>query len=653
MRQTDVIRYILHPLLVASAVALMILSAYLFMDVSDDGRRELAALAVLCVGILSVYATLLIQGEPDIVWLADDADRVRVFWPPLLLGVVCLLLLAEVSGNVLDQPYHLRTTDHLQFGLLVLSVLLVAWGGAGRWHTWRRRLRLDWSLAGLIVVMVLGLAVRAWKLETAVHYFVDEINFGGSVVYAAENDFVPLLAPFHAIAAFPYVYPYWQSLTVDLFGWTLTAMRSVSVVIGVLTIPAVYLLGRMLFDRWTGLLAALLLATFPPHIHFSRLGINNVADVLVGTLLLAFLAHGLKHRQQVDFALAGVMLGLSQYFYEGGRVLYPLLVVVFLASILGLRRIQPVGLPLVRRLVLMLTVGFIVAMPVYYTLMALDKPFLHRFDTTGIGGSYHQRQVKNQSEQALVEHITWPLRIYVNMPERSTFYGGETALVLAVAVPFFFLGIGYAVWQWRDPGLLLLLLWVLATSAGSMVLSTSAYAARYVVVFPALMLLVAIGLRYLTTLPLLSPQIVYSLMGLALAFVQVDYYFNTHLDVYNRQLRPNLDIQDAVFRTVGLPPQTQICVVVTAPVSEWFYRGIQHYLTQRSDLCFLDRQMVSPAAIEALSQDRWLALFYNRYDEQTADAIEQAAVQVFGPFYSPFETVPDESQYVLYYTKAE
>jgi mannosyltransferase len=47
-------------------------------------------------------------------------------------------------------------------------------------------------------------------------------------------------------------------------------VRSLSVIFAVLTIPAIYLLGKRLFDRFTGLIAAALLAVHSFHIHWSQ-----------------------------------------------------------------------------------------------------------------------------------------------------------------------------------------------------------------------------------------------------------------------------------------------------------------------------------------------------------------------------------------------
>jgi len=63
-------------------------------------------------------------------------------------------------------------------------------------------------------------------------------------------------------------------------------LRLLSVLTGVLTLPAVYLLGRQLFDARVGLIAAALLAISPLHIYYSQMVRNYVLFVLL--VVLAF-----------------------------------------------------------------------------------------------------------------------------------------------------------------------------------------------------------------------------------------------------------------------------------------------------------------------------------------------------------------------------
>ena len=164
---------------------------------------------------------------------------------------------------------------------------------------------------------------------------MDELNFvSGMTNFWKPNHPIGLLTPMDNISPFTWLFPYWQSIFVGIFGRNMAAIRAVSAVIGGLTVPALYLLAQTLFNRRVGLLAAFLLATFPPHIHYSRIALLSITDPLMGTLALAFLARGLKRGTRLDFALAGVFLGLTQYFFEGGRLLFPALA---LAWVIGWR----------------------------------------------------------------------------------------------------------------------------------------------------------------------------------------------------------------------------------------------------------------------------------------------------------------------------
>lgn len=73
-----------------------------------------------------------------------------------------------------------------------------------------------------------------------------------------------------------------------LFGTSATALRSLSLLASVLTLPLLYLLGKELFDRRRALLAALILALLPMQIEFAQ-DARTYALLLIpiGTVLLA------------------------------------------------------------------------------------------------------------------------------------------------------------------------------------------------------------------------------------------------------------------------------------------------------------------------------------------------------------------------------
>lgn len=128
--------------------------------------------------------------------------------------------------------------------------------------------------------------------------------------------------------SFPSFYFAVQALGIQLWGQTIAGLRITAAVAGGLTIPAVYWLGRQTFGRMTGLGAAVLLAGSHFHIHFSRIGLNNIWDGLFIALILSTLWQGWQTGRRSWFLWCGFLLGLSQYFYVSARV-FPLLVLVW------------------------------------------------------------------------------------------------------------------------------------------------------------------------------------------------------------------------------------------------------------------------------------------------------------------------------------
>lgn len=477
-------------------------------------------------------------------------------------GALCLLALAEINGEALGLTALHGAPNALQAALLIAGAALLAWGLGGPQPARGRALNPDlWTL---VVATLAAFALRVINLEHAVHFYVDEGNFVEGVLRLQAEPHIKLLGPFNWIAAFTWAYPYMQYLAVGILGPNLLALRVVSAALGTLTIPALYLLGRALFDRRVALLAALLLTVFPPHLHFSRLGLNNIADPLLGTLALAFLTRGLKGGTRRDFALAGVFLGLTQYFYEGGRLLFPALALAW-AGIGLLARRAPA-----RRLLLTALAALLVAAPVYFTLAAWHMPLAARLGRQALPAEYWPPLLlAGSGSEALAaflnEQLVPPLLHIVSLPDQSAFYyGGDTALVLPLALPLLALGALAALRRPAAGGALLL--WVALAVLGNSLLRDNVWSARYVVIFPPLALLLGVGLAaaldLLARIPAwrrraAAPALLVALVCAA----QAAYYFGPHLALYNWQIRPEHDQQDVMFRARDFPPGTQIYII--------------------------------------------------------------------------------------------
>jgi hypothetical protein len=184
------------------------------------------------------------------------------------------------------------------------------------------------------------------------------------------------------------------------------------------------------------------------------------------------------------------------------------------------------------------------------------------------------------------------------------------------------------------------------------------HAPRYVLIFPTLMVLAAVGVRY--TLPLLLPRYRYlravllAVIVVGLAAYQADYYFNHHLIVYNHQMRnnwPHPDAHDAVLRSLNFPADTKILVISAVRADENFTRGFLRF--------FNDDLSLDTVALEDLTEDYVVALdltvdhaFFVEQDHDEAIRLLEAHFALLPPQFSPYDDIGTFEQFALYYAPA-
>ncbi len=588
----------------------------------------------------------------------------RLHIRPALLtagGTLALVLLAraQVVGGV---------SAHGQFALLVVGVVLLV-VGLGSPKALReaagmqgRKVFNDFHSASLplclFALSLFAFLLRVWNLETGVRVLVDELAFTQAILRFEGDPFVRLFEPISSIGGFPHLYPYLQTHVVGLLGHNFTGLRAASAVAGALMIPGVYLLGRTLFDRKTGLMAAALLATLPPHLHFSRLALTETAGACCGLWALALLARGMMANRRLDWALGGVLLGITHFFHESGRLLFTPLVVVWLGGWWLLHR--PAGRG--RGLLVAGVAAALVALPVYAGIYGAGGGAAIRLadNSTGLGADYWRALLAGGDFGThLREYILKPLLAYTHARDDSLFYMGETALVLPLLVPLFLLGVAYALYHWHRPGSWLPVLWLLAVSAGNSLLIVSVQTPRYAVAFPALALLLALGLRGLTgvgekpeahrSFKMIRFTIRLSAL-MFLVFYQADYYFNIHLPLYDQQFRAVLaypDGQDAVLRARDFPAGTQLHLISQQPIAPDYVHGLLSFIRPDLALTIMPPDALTEAYLDTLPRGVDHAFFLEAYDIASLDRL-RARMPLQVARYSPYDLTL-EQQFVLYY----
>ncbi len=207
----------------------------------------------------------------------------------------------------------------------------------------RRRLSLTSELVLLIIIVSIAALLRLWQLaDIPPALYRDEARNALNGLALIQGDRYPIY--FKSNGGQEPIYMYLQAASHYLFKPGALAARIPSAVIGLLTIPALYLLARELFadgeSRRVGWLAALGLATSFWHMNYSRIGFRGILAPLFTVGLFYFFWRGWRGDGLIYHLWAGVILGASLYTYSSAWFL-PLILVAFVLIEALLSRLFP------------------------------------------------------------------------------------------------------------------------------------------------------------------------------------------------------------------------------------------------------------------------------------------------------------------------
>jgi hypothetical protein len=135
---------------------------------------------------------------------------------------------------------------------------------------------------------------------------------------------------------------YWTLLVLNVFdtGFSFYSLKLGTVLLGIFTIPFVYMLGREVGNERVALFALFLfgVASWPNII--SRIGLRFPLYPLFAAPTLLFLIRGLRTHNRNDFILAGIFLGLGLHGYSPFRIVPILVVAAFIIYILHTKSIE-------------------------------------------------------------------------------------------------------------------------------------------------------------------------------------------------------------------------------------------------------------------------------------------------------------------------
>jgi hypothetical protein len=412
-----------------------------------DKTESLALAGALYLGAAIAFVLIYHEQSMEASERGSVSEETRVRWGWVALAGLCgLLAFPRFKGNL----YSGAGTLWWVTGLICLGI--ASWRGGSPRLLLRRSaeeptpcqgLTVTWAQVALLGIMLVGAFFRFHKIDTI------PLEMGCDLPHIYNNIRLVLRKEF--LVFFP-SYPgreglffYLAAPFCRLFGLNHTTIKMSSALVGVSTIPVVYLLGKELYDRQVGLYAAFFLSVSHWHVILTRVGFRACTVPLMVSLVWYFMVRGLKMQRTWFFALSGFFVGVGLYSYNSFMIVPLMVVLILLTSFLvGRGRVLLKNWSNVLILVLVAVYVFI---PLGRYAFEDPKTYFYRAATriTGLEvalpGDILMTLVTNVRKALLMFNYRGDGVFIANVPDMRELGFFSAAL--------FVLGLAYVVWRWR------------------------------------------------------------------------------------------------------------------------------------------------------------------------------------------------------------
>ncbi|MCS6848010.1 MAG: glycosyltransferase family 39 protein [Anaerolineae bacterium] len=499
---------------------------------------------------------------------ADAFRFARIVSGAAAVGLGALAYELAGPGEVAKHPVASLLAWGASIALALIAVAPLPPSTASPWHAPALFARARWiEWAGVAALFASAFALRAVQNDAIpIAWPGDEGSAGLAAVRIMRGELTNMFGV--GWYSFPALFFAIPAVPISLLGQTYGALRLPAAFAGALTVVGLYGWMRSAFGWRVGLAAGLMLACSHYAIHWSRIGLNNIWDgtfiVFVGGLLW----RGWRTGERWAYIGAGLLVGLSQYFYTGSRVL-PVIIACWLLSMLAFERDR-----LARQtanLAAMAFIAFVVFLPSGLYFRAHPDQFqapavrvsLLRPDWPERGSNWFQYMARTTGRsvpEVMIGNLRDAALGLVWLPLRSWYAeAGKPVLLLAPAALALF-GLGWLLVDFRNPNARYLLL-VLAATIGIAAISESTPAGqRYVAGVIVAAACVGLGFallgRLMADLLRLPNRYGYLLAVCALiagCIADLNFYFREFAPVASRG-DPNTQIATEVARRISAYP---------------------------------------------------------------------------------------------------
>ena len=301
------------------------------------GGREYVAVGVACFVLAALLFLAPVLRSP--VRLVEGGRPVGTArrWEPVVSSAVWRLILLATALLLAYLAFRGFAGNSLTGGLWYWVGALFYYGvalverPAGGWlslvRQWRQRVDVRTVLI-LAAITGLGVFFRLYRLPSVPAEMTSDHAEKLLDVYDVLNGQRPIFFPRNTGREMVQFY-----LTAALIRFTpLTighlALKVGTALFGIVTVPLTYLLGRELYGRRVGLLAAFFLAVSHWHVAITRVGLRFPFTAAFAVPALYFLLRALKQNGRNDWLAAGLILGIGLHTYTAMRIV-PVLFVLW------------------------------------------------------------------------------------------------------------------------------------------------------------------------------------------------------------------------------------------------------------------------------------------------------------------------------------
>jgi hypothetical protein len=443
---------------------------------------------------------LWLPGEPVLPRLARFSTRTLAALGTVFIAGSLMLTWLIVRKLLPDYKVLWHGTPLFWLASMILFLagawLLGAVGrGAPRAATastlWSDSKRNRWlEAAAVVLILTLAVFLRTYHFTTIpAGIYVDETNGALDALKILEGASV---SPFGTgWYGTPNGYIYYMAGIIKVLGATWTSLKLISLIPAMLSILAIYFLGRLIFGSLAGLSAMLLMASSRWHMSMSRWGWNETAPPLFQILATFFLIRGLRDRRGSDYALSGLLMGLSMYTYLSARLAAATLLLYILLWVLtdrsgvvaSLRRSWP-------GFMLFVLAALVAIAPMGVTYYADPFAMNNRVSEISVF-----RDIRDQNSiRPLVQNVEDILKFFHQTGDHQGKHNlPDEPMTDPITGLLFAIGLAYSILHWRDQRYFLLILWLVIGLAGSFLSSQheSPQSYRALTALPAVILLAA------------------------------------------------------------------------------------------------------------------------------------------------------------------